>query len=467
MAGGHAIFVATSLLSLFSPVYGLTPAIGGGKLLPLRDLRPSMHRMQPRNGLCISKGQLSGRSRSSLSLSMGLVSPSVAVVSLKAMLELMVGYGVGMYSAKKGVLSPTNVAALSQIVYNIFLPSMLMVSIAKTAASNPMSTLLPIPLACWGQISAGFLAARLVNKALRIKPDSDAGREVSVNSGFGNSGILPILFATSLFRTHPDPTVLPRAIAYISFFLMAWSPTFWTLGYGLLTRKSETTASLPEEKAASTDADADRVAVPSEAVRSSIETRESKETRDTLMSHLVKCASSPAVMRVISPPVLGSISGFIIGTCRPLQWLLMEPSAPFGFAWHAFGVLAAAYTPSGVLVLAGSLANGPKGNLLSRETGFKLMAVALSRWLLLPALTALGLWGGLAAGLLPNDPVLHFVLMMCSVMPPAQNSVIILQVAGMREAAGRMAQTLCLAYSIGIIPVVVWLSVIMTALKLL
>jgi hypothetical protein len=38
-------------------------------------------------------------------------------------------------------------------------------------------------------------------------------------------------------------------------------------------------------------------------------------------------------------------------------------------------------------------------------------------------------------------------------MPPAQNSVIILQVAGMRDAAGRMARSLCLFYLVGVLPV--------------
>jgi hypothetical protein len=27
-----------------------------------------------------------------------------------------------------------------------------------------------------------------------------------------------------------DATVLPRAIAYVSFFLLGWSPTFWSIG---------------------------------------------------------------------------------------------------------------------------------------------------------------------------------------------------------------------------------------------
>jgi hypothetical protein len=47
-------------------------------------------------------------------------------------------------------------------------------------------------------------------------------------------GPLPLLFADALFRSHPDPTVLPRAVAYISFYLLSWSPMFWIYGVSLL-----------------------------------------------------------------------------------------------------------------------------------------------------------------------------------------------------------------------------------------
>jgi hypothetical protein len=62
-------------------------------------------------------------------------------------------------------------------------------------------------------------------------PGSEQGREVRVCSTFANSGPLPLLFVDALFRSHPDPTLRPRAVAYISFYLLAWSPLFWTYGY--------------------------------------------------------------------------------------------------------------------------------------------------------------------------------------------------------------------------------------------
>lgn len=111
------------------------------------------------------------------------------------------------------------------------------------------------------QILIGALYGRGLAKLLRLDLTSDAGKELAVCSAFANSGPsvlptppflppvpppslqhplhharnttgpLPLLFADAFFRTHPtDPTLYPRAVAYISFYLVAWSPLFWTFG---------------------------------------------------------------------------------------------------------------------------------------------------------------------------------------------------------------------------------------------
>lgn len=46
-----------------------------------------------------------------------------------------------------------------------------------------------------------------------------------------SAGPLPLLFVDALFKSHPDPTLRPRAVALISFYLLAWSPLFWNYGY--------------------------------------------------------------------------------------------------------------------------------------------------------------------------------------------------------------------------------------------
>ena len=75
---------------------------------------------------------------------------------------------------------------------------------------------------------------RHCSSLLRIKRDSPDGKEVQVLSAFGNSGVLPLLFVERGFAHAADATLKPRAISYVSMFLLGWSPAFWTGGYALL-----------------------------------------------------------------------------------------------------------------------------------------------------------------------------------------------------------------------------------------
>ncbi|CAN0440906.1 unnamed protein product, partial [Phaeothamnion confervicola] len=166
-----------------------------------------------------------------------------------------------------------------------------------------------------------------------------------------------------------------------------WSPTFWTLGYGILTGPA---------------APQDASELPAVNERPSVWRR-----------------IWPALSRIMSPPIVACAAGLAVGLFVPLRRLLMPTAGAaaagtplLGPLWRALTLLAAAYTPSGILVLAGSLANGPPAGKLSLPTVKKLAAAAAARWLLVPAAVASLLPLAVRAGLVPNDPILLFVLLM-------------------------------------------------------
>ncbi|CAM9839174.1 unnamed protein product [Ectocarpus fasciculatus] len=258
-----------------------------------------------------------------------------------------------------------------------------------------------------------------------------------------------------MFRGSPE--LLSRGVAYTSFYLMGWSPSFWTIGNNILTGHLDEDGGEGKKKNA---ADGDVAAAVPRAKLSL-----SKRVAN-IPSKLKSIAESPAVRKVLSPPIVACMTGLVIGLSPPLRWLLMREGAPLGPMWSAFSNLTAAYTPSGVLVLAGSLANCPPGKWFSRDTQKTILAVGMARWFLLPLVTSGLLFGGVKYGLVPPDPMLLFVLLIESCMPSAQNSVIMLQVAGLQDEAGRNARTLCTLYLISIVPVSILLTVFISALKL-
>lgn len=170
-----------------------------------------------------------------------------------------------------------------------------------------------------------------MDSLLRLDPKSLKGRETAVCSTFGNSGVVPILFATVLLRNHPDPSVLPLAISYISFYLLGWTPIFWTLGFNKLTggKTAVGTAAPPPPKMLK---------------------------GDTLgrIKHFIQYPPA-SIGRICSPPIIGSVGGLLIGI-SPLAKLFLGPKAPLGMLTNSLQTIGSAYTSCGLLVLAGSLA---------------------------------------------------------------------------------------------------------------
>jgi predicted permease len=147
----------------------------------------------------------------------------------------------------------------------------------------------------------------------------------------------------------------------------------------------------------------------------------------------------------------------------------------------ALQTLGTAYLPAAILVLAGSLVGakpaasttataatttGTNGAAAVAKTAPSLkaiLAIFLSRFLLAPLLSLGLLQSFVAAGLLGPAgtrarAVVSFVLLMEGCMPPAQNSVIMLQLEGLKERASTMAKLLTLMYSLAVIPVTFLLS---------
>jgi hypothetical protein len=140
-------------------------------------------------------------------------------------------------------------------------------------------------------------------------------------------------------------------------------------------------------------------------------------------------------------------------------------------------VLGTAYLPAAILVLAGSLVgakpaaapattdstNGAAAVTKTAPSLKAIVAIFISRFFLAPLLSLGLLQSFVAAGLLrPAETrpraVISFVLLMEGCMPPAQNSVIMLQLEGLKERASTMAKLLTLMYSLAVIPVTFLLS---------
>ena len=108
------------------------------------------------------------------------VQPAVVKVSIRAVAELLACCAVGVAAAKKGVLAPANVSSLSQLVYNIFLPCLLLTNVCKTVMSQPLTTLIPIPVIAVMQVCIGLVISKLALKVVGVDANTEQGREIKV-----------------------------------------------------------------------------------------------------------------------------------------------------------------------------------------------------------------------------------------------------------------------------------------------
>jgi len=358
---------------------------------------------------------------------------SVNAAALRAISKLLSTCGLGAVASRKGILDKTAISVLSKMVYNVFQPCLLFVNVMSTVArSGGDSAISVLPLAAAFQIVVGYIVGKVVSYFMYGKEPTDDSKLLMTCTTFGNSGPLPFVFADALFRAHPDPTLAPKAVAYISLYLLGWSPLFWVLATTILSKGA-------------------------------------KGSREDQMKALMG--------RVLSPPVVASLSGLAVGYIPFIRNLLLSPTGILNPLLEAMRTLGNAYLPAVLLVLAGSLVPPPAGpadkpvpaepKVNGSRTNFfkKAVAVYASRFLLMPSLgfflikTAQAKVPFLANTL--TDKMLVFVLLLETCMPSAQNSTVILSLNGDSQGASQMARLLVAVYIAGIPAMSFWLAKVM------
>jgi auxin efflux carrier family protein len=429
-----------------------------------------------------------------------LLDPRVLRTVVNAVLKLLAAIGMGTWLARRkesNVLGPSAVQALSKLIYWLFQPSLVFCSVSMTlfhAVATPggLSTtaLAMMPMAAVLHIGFGYLAAHTLIKLMRIRSATDEA-DIVVCSTFGNAAPLPLVFVSSLFSGSPG--LHADVTACISFYLLAWSPCFYTIAPLMMSANDESLA------------ECDPSTQPSVKQKDD----ETEDERGVTSKQL-------ALPSIVTPPVLGSVAGILVGSVPFLSNLLLTPHGVAAPIYGAINTFASAYLPSVLLVLAGSLVgrqivppvkvgtsnlrseplartaslqtnhshrpglasmevvslNGKRRTKLPPATFKSMVCICLARFLFMPALTLVTL--RLFQSLMFDDEVnrrsrtvCSFVVLLESCMPSAQNSVVLLQLVGMDERAGRMTRLLTALYVVSLLPLTILLNMILTSTGIL
>ena len=361
---------------------------------------------------------------------------TVTKAAVKAVAKLLSTCGLGVWSAKAGILDQNAVGVLSKLIFSVFQPCLLFVNVASTVASIGSGTgnsaaIYLLPIAAAFQILIGYIVGKIVSLIMNggNAEDEDA-KQLLACTTFANSGPLPLVFTDGLFRSHPDATLLPKSVAYVSLYLLGWSPLFWIVGPAILQDSSQSKKGDPAQQRA----------------------------------ELLK--------RIFSPPVIGSLLGMVVGFIPFLRQHIISPKGLLNPIFESMRTLGTAYLPAVLLVLAGSLLQNnssappqttdPATEKAKDNAVLKLASVYLARFLLMPVV-AFSLYK-LAAQFIPGskalfdkDPLLLLVLLLEACMPSAQNTTVILQLQGNKSGAAKLARTLMIIYVLGVPAISFWL----------
>lgn len=378
---------------------------------------PSPPNLRPR------QSQVFSRPSPRCALPLPPLSPSILRTSFAAISKLLSTLALGVIFARLNLLPPATLTALSRTVFCIFLPSLLFTNILLTLSTPSLPpSLFCLPVAALLQVVFGLILSLILSRLLRLNRAESKLLLVCVS--FGNTAALPLLFANSLFPPGPKLSML---ISSLSFYIVGWTTLFWSVAYLILT-------TLP-----------DPFTPP--------QTSTSVPLATTLRS---------VSKRVLAPPILATFAALLIGV-NPIirSTFLKTPIFP------ALQTLGAGYSPAAVLILAGSLARKREESeqkpVLNKDglvrVGVLAGVIAVCRFAIMPFwgifLSRLDLFQG------GNDvgKFVRLAVLLESVMPPAQNSTLILTLEGKPEAASGVAKILLVVYLAGVLPI----SAILTA----
>lgn len=367
----------------------------------------------------------------------------------RAALELVVSSGIGIASIERGLINGQMIKALSKATFTILLPLFLGTSILKTITKYGLSkSSLAVPFLAAIQ---SFLLYTFTTRILfplflsQEEIDTDEARGAAVCSSFGNSGVVPLIFCDSLFRNAENDN-LALSTGFVSMFLVGWSPFFWSWGRSVLLGPSHQSEGKQPSSAQATQSRGEKIIA--------------------------------SFQKLVPAPVMGVFIGMFVAIIPVLQGLFVndEGSAPLGVVFDTAQNFGKAASPLSLLVLVSSLALGAgfgkqhAGQSLSKVSKdvpsipfWKRWAiVSLSRCIVSPALM-LGLLKAVSSvnwiGTSLEQPMLWFVCLLESCMPPAQNQVTMLQVENRMKQANEMATFLFSVYATCMIPLTIVVSI--------
>ena len=321
----------------------------------------------------------------------------------KAVSTIFIICGIGALLVRKKILIEKDLQVLSKAVTFAMFPALAFVNISKNIDLEVLKSLWILPLSCILFAIVGMLIGYIFTKIAKTPKFFNNG--IITTIGFGNAGFIPIplimalAFTLPLFKDNPVEYG-ERGVAYISIFLLTFTPFIWSFAYTLISQ------------------------TPWKEVK---------------------------LKKIITPPVYGACLGIIIGLIPFLKNNLCVKTGDFYFIFKSLEILGWGTIPCSLIILGGKLSKGPIKGVIGIKS---VLAVVLGKLILMPIFVFFYIQLLLKFEFIKFDLILILVLMIEAAMPPATNLVVMTTLRGIKQEEDAMATVMFYSYLISIITVV-------------
>ncbi|XP_030536012.1 protein PIN-LIKES 3-like isoform X2 [Rhodamnia argentea] len=205
-------------------------------------------------------------------------------------------------------------------------------------------------------------------------------------------------------------------------------------------------ALLPSTKRTSTD-DLDELTLPLVNPDSNCQV----STWGKLKQCLTKISKKINLQSLLAPSTIGALVGFIVGVVPHIRGLLIGTGAPLRAIEDSASLLGDAAIPAVTLIMGGNLLRGLRGSGVQLSLIAGVVAV---RYIFLPIVGIVVVKGALYFGLVHDDPLYLFVLLLQYALPPAMNIGTMTQLFGAGES--ECSVVMLWTYALASVALTVW-----------
>ncbi|EFJ16922.1 hypothetical protein SELMODRAFT_115659 [Selaginella moellendorffii] len=377
---------------------------------------------------------------------------SVLFMSAMPVFRLLVHCGIGAYlsSPQSNVMPAEARKHINKLVFVCFMPSLIFSNLAQTVTVEKMLDwwFMPINVLLCYMIGAGIGVCIFDH----FKPPPHLRKLIIACCATGNSSNLPLVLVSAICVEAGSPfgrydVCTANGIAYISYGLWMATVLTWTVVFNYLKPQ-------PQPGYEEVDLhDATEEAPPRE------ETPPARELNVYPGSQGIM-PQVAGLQEAFTPPTAAAAIAIPIGAVPFFRHLLYGHQAPFRFLGDALVILGEAMIPCMNLLLGGNLSQAGFGaSELALEV---VISIMLTRLLLLPITGLIVVKLAFSMGLVPADPLFHFVLLLQFTMPTAINVGTMTQLFGVGQTECSIILFWC--YTSSVVFLTLWTMIFLVLL---